>query len=681
MRTPNPSSFVKFYGWLLLILLAAVFLRLYNLSIIPPGLTHDEADHGITAWGIANEGVRDIYFTIGYGREPLYDYVTAALMTVLGSTYLAGRIIAVYSSILLIAAMFAWVRRAFDHPTALLTVAGLAVSFWPVMAGRQALRSTLLPTLFALAVTLFWLGLVKVEKRRQNLNIAGLNPLLLFTAAGIFLGLTIYTYIPARGLWFIFPALLLYFFFVNKTLLRRLLLPTGLMLLIMFFIAAPLLLYLAAHPTSELRIQQLATPLFSAASGDWSLITGNIQQSLRLFFLEGDAAWRYNISGKPLLGPLMGLFFLAGFIIAIWYAFFRKAKGQGKSDRHYGPAAFLALAWLIAGVLPVLITGSNLAMTQAIGMQPVLYLFPALALSAAGQMKIGAKLLFMRRWVSIGLALFFLGSAVITYRDYFIIWANDPEVRVQYESTLSTALAFLNKAGNGPVAISTITPNRYHSPAVAQMLLRNEAVSLRWFDARNSLLLPDLGDGLILIPGFTPLPPALERFFSLAELQETMPLRESDLDRPLAIYRVDGKEMLADWEAQLTSSTVQFGGKITLLGYDLRPSTIAPGGKTELVTLWQTDSPLEDAVLFAHVLGDDGIPFAQKDQLGVPGFTWQQGSLFLQLHELEIPPESVPGQYPVVVGVYTQPDGKRLSLSGPNEEGDLFHITDLTITR
>ncbi len=74
--------------WRLLILLTAVFLRLYKLATIPPGLTHDEADHGITAWSIANDGVRDLYFTIGYGREPLYDYITAVLMKITGPTTL-----------------------------------------------------------------------------------------------------------------------------------------------------------------------------------------------------------------------------------------------------------------------------------------------------------------------------------------------------------------------------------------------------------------------------------------------------------------------------------------------------------------------------------------------------------------------------------------------------------------
>jgi hypothetical protein len=155
-----------YLAWMLLVLLTAVSLRLFSLATIPPGLTHDEADHGITAWSIVN-GARALYFTIGYGREPLYDYATAVLMRFLGPTYLAGRLTAVYFSLILIAGMAAWVRRAFGWQTAVLAAAGLAVSFWPVMTARQSLRSITLPALFVLVVYLFWRGL---EENGMRIN-------------------------------------------------------------------------------------------------------------------------------------------------------------------------------------------------------------------------------------------------------------------------------------------------------------------------------------------------------------------------------------------------------------------------------------------------------------------------------------------------------------------------------
>ena len=79
------------YAWLVIILLVASALRFHDISNVPPGMTHDEADHGLDAWGVV-QGERPIYFTVGYGREPLFDYSTAVLMSFMGPSYLAGRL-------------------------------------------------------------------------------------------------------------------------------------------------------------------------------------------------------------------------------------------------------------------------------------------------------------------------------------------------------------------------------------------------------------------------------------------------------------------------------------------------------------------------------------------------------------------------------------------------------------
>jgi hypothetical protein len=674
MSISEPSSRVRHYGWLLLILLAALFLRLHKIVEVPPGLTHDEADHGITAWSIISEGVRDIYFTIGYGREPLYDYATALLMAFLGPTFLAGRITAVFISLILIAGMVAWVWRAFDGQTALLTAAGLAVGFWPVMSGRQALRSILLPSLFVLAVALFWRGLELVSTEKTPSTNKSRRSLLLFLVAGILLGLTFYTYIPARALWIIFPVLLGYLFFTRRSLFRRAWSRTGLMLIVMFLMALPLLLFLERNAAAEVRIQQLATPLTAAAGGDFGPLLQNIQGSMRLFASEGDMAWRYNIAGRPLLGPLMGFLFLAGVMLAVWYAFKRR------SDLHYGAASFLALSWLFAGFLPVLVTGPELSMTQAIGMQPLLYLFPALTLLAFGQVTIGGKRVAGSRWASVGLFLLFVATAVITYRDYFIAWANSPEVRVQYETTMATAMDYLNTHGDGVVAVSSITPDRYHSPALGRMLLRNDAVELRWFDARTSVLLPQMDMGRVLISGFTPLPAMLEGYFSTAVLEETLPMRETDLDRPLNIYVVNQPEMSKEWQKRLVAVDASFADAVELLGFDLQTGKVAPGAEVQIVTLWHVKQPLEDAVIFTHVVAPEGAPIAQADQIGVPSYAWHPGDLFLQLHQFTIPPDTPAGSYPLAFGIYTQTDGVRMPLTGGSQTGDLFTVTNLVVT-
>jgi len=137
------------------ILLIAAFLRLYRLDAIPPGWTHDEAGHGHDAIVILN-GARPIYETVGYGREPLYDYVVAGLMALIGPTSFALRLVSVAFGLATLVMTFVWARRAFDSPTALAAVALQAASFWSLATSRQALRSTLLPALFTAAIYFYW---------------------------------------------------------------------------------------------------------------------------------------------------------------------------------------------------------------------------------------------------------------------------------------------------------------------------------------------------------------------------------------------------------------------------------------------------------------------------------------------------------------------------------------------
>jgi hypothetical protein len=663
--------------WLLLILLTAVFLRLYAITDAPPGLTHDEADHGITAWEIVN-GMRGVYFTIGYGREPLFDYATAGLMSLIGPTYLAVRLTAVYASLLMIAGMAAWIRRAFDAPTALLTAAGLAVGFWPVMAGRQALRSIMLPALFALAVLLWWQGMERLKINDSRLKVNLKSSIINLFFAGLLLGGTFYTYIPARVMWGVFPVVLLFAALWQRPFFRQVWVGTAVMLVIAFLTASPLFLYLAANPAVEVRIDELSVPLAAAAEGNFQPLLRNATASLRLFSVEGDSTWRYNIPGRPFLQPVMGILFYAGIIIALLKII------QNKDQAARG--SFLALAWLAAGLSPVLVTGPELSMTQAIGMQPVLYLFPALTLVAAADLVMSRGAGVQRSWgdafspllprssallLILSVLILYLATAVSTYRAYFINWANAPEVRVQYEATMVAAMDYLNELGAGETAVSTITPHAYHSPAIARLTLYNENVNLHWFDGQRSLLLPPDEESTIILPGFTPLPPPLAAYFDTAVLIDSLPLRPTDEDRPLDIYRVNGAAMRADWQEQFTTETapIDFGGAVIFLGYELITVPISSGELVQVATLWQVERPLPGAVLFTHLLGDDGQPIAQADRLDVPGELWQAGDWFIQLHEFVVPVGTAVGDYPLTVGVYTCPggvpcpDGQRLTTS------------------
>ena len=431
------------------------------------------------------------------------------------------------------------------------------------MAARQGLRSITLPALFTLALYFFWRGLRRLEigpfgfaqgkdwrlETHRSL-ITDYRLLITFLMSGLLLGLTFYTYIPARGLWLLFPALLVVGSLWQRGWLRRAWLGTAVTLLVAGLVAWPLLAYLRANPTAEVRIDELSVPLTAVLQGDFSLLWANIKGGLAIFTVAGDTAWRYNIPERPLLGPVMGGLFYLGIGLALWQVASGRSQVRGLVSANGRLAYAAALIWLLGGLAPVLITGPELSMTQGMGMQPVVYLLVALAVDWIWRLEIGDWRLGAS--VGVGVLLLFGGTAVFTAQDYFGTWANAPEVRVQYESTMVAALDYLAGQGVADAAtstslsasVSTITPGPFHTPALAQMVLPTDMPEPRWFDGRGSLIVPNAEESLLIFSGFAPLPEALQPYLATAVLQDTLPLRPDDADRPIWVYRVAPDEAM-----------------------------------------------------------------------------------------------------------------------------------------
>ena len=102
---------------------------------------------------------------------------------------------------------------------------------------------------------------------------------------------------------------------------------------------------------------------------------------------------------------------------------------------------------------------------------------------------------------------------------------------------------------------------------MAALTLHNPAVQPRWFDGRESLLLPDAAEATLVIPGFTPVPPALQPYLAAVQLLEELPLRPDDLDRPIRLYSVDGPAASAAALVRMTPANGQpaFGDNLEFM--------------------------------------------------------------------------------------------------------------------
>jgi hypothetical protein len=680
------------------ILFVAFALRVWQLASVPPGLTHDEAGHGHDAAYVL-EGIRPIYFTVGYGREPLFDYLNAGLVAGMGASIFTLRFAAACWGMIALAATYRAARLAFDRQTALLALALMAVSFWPLATSRQALRSALLPGEMALAVALF---LQLQEHGRSKVGSGDFSrpakrKWLLVIGLGLVLAASLYTYIPARALWLMFPLAALIPAALNwnregakQTPVSRSKIDVSrftqhalrttlyvfISILLAFTLASPLFFYLFQHPEAEQRIGMLSEPLAALQNGDPSPLFANARETLLAFFLpgHGDHFLAYTIPGKPLFDPITFLLFLAGLLILVYHLVTPSPLHPVTPTPPHPHTPALLTLWLLLGLAPALVTGPEALTTRLIGAQPILYVLPALALSrimkAVGKWQAAAsrgKLSFAVRLSSFVLVVLFFASIVVsTARDYFVTWGQSPDVRAAYQSTLIAMLKTLD----GPAVISTVYPSAPHDPYIAELITSQET---RWVDGRLGLLIPANAEFQLLVPASTPLHPSFARF---ARPVQTVALRPDDLDPFFALYRL---QMPSFREMGIFISRegrpmgeANFNNAVELLDSRWSADSYKPGDVVELTTIWWIADPARlgpvhppafktDLNLFTHVLNPDGTIFLQRDSLDAPSWDWQHiGDTVIQIHQFAIPADAAPGEYVAEVGLYDRITGDRL---------------------
>lgn len=638
---------------ILLLLLVAFLLRTHQLTEIPPGLTHDEANHGREGISIL-AGNLALFFPLNYGSEPLYSYTVAAHMALLGRGLFALRLVNVFFGLLAIAATYLWGKIVFGRPTAWLAAALMALTFWPLASSREALRAGMMPFFTAGAVFFFWLMLrtVRSDSRLQSNRWLILG----FTLC---LAATLYNYLAARVVWLLFPAFLLYLALLHRPLFRRSWRPALIGLVLAGLSTIPMFLYLERHPEAQTRLQMFGGTMQRFFAGDVVPLLQNAGEALLAFIWPGvgDKFLAYNIPGRPVFDIASALFFVVGVVVCLW--------------RWRRPAYAFLLLWFLVGVTPSLITGPTANTTRNVGAMPAAVLLPAVGFITLLRMAAA-------RWpqartvgaVLAGVWLIFAGW-VASY-DYFVRWAQSPDVRSAYQHTLVEQLTWLNQnRPEEPVVISSVYPGAPHNPSIA-LVLADRPQQLRWVDARQGMLIP-AQEALLLVPAATPLHPAFE---PLVEPLQTFQLREDDLNPTYTLARLHAPPV-----AQAQSRPVSFGQgqpALTLLESRWLNETVQPGEVAELLTVWRVDDPSgvgplqpaiegTDVVLFTHVLDSSGQILVQQDRIDAPSWDWQAGDTVVQIHQLWLPPETAPGEYQSMVGVYDRDSGQRLPLLAGEE--------------
>ncbi|NIO70302.1 MAG: hypothetical protein GTN71_15070 [Anaerolineae bacterium] len=626
---------------LILILLVAAAFRLYHLDLVPPGLQHDEIFKAKGALRIL-DGTLLVFSEPNAGELPLFMYLVALSFQLLGKNLLAIRLAAVACGLAGILACWLLARELFGRWVGLLSAAFLAVSFWHVFDSRVGLEPIMVPLMATLSFYFLWLGLHRGGYR-------------FFALAGLCLGLSTYTYqsgvlVPVTALLFV-----LYLLVVDKGLVRKHLEGLVLLFAIALLVFAPLGHYVLTHyQTSMARVGQLSHHFNLLLSGDPRPVLEDGLKVAGMFSWQGDPEWRYNVAGRPVFDWITSVAFYAGLLICV----LRIKKPQ------YG----LLLLWLPVNLLASAVTPPSPSSLRALGAIVPIYLMPALAIVALGRW--AAKRRGMVGAYGVGVAtVVLLGfTAASTYRDYFVIWAQNDEVRRVYRADLAEVARYLStQEESGTVCISAHFAADLDQEAFYFALGRGWSV--KWFNGRSALIFPSealqqrtfpSGDVTYVFPATSLLDEEmLERFFG-----HLTPAKEAlDPQGRLAFlaYRLGASEMSALRSVQPQYPlAANLGGQLELLGYDL-PSSVQAGQTVRLVLYYRIPSELggrRNYSFFAHLVDGRDYLWGQDDAFGYPTSNWYGGDMAVQWLDVSVPPDAPPRSYHLKVGLYDQDRGQ-----------------------
>lgn len=449
---------------LIFTLLVAAALRLWQLHLLPPGLYFDEAFNGLDANALLAGARVPVFYTSNGGREPLFIDLSALAIGAMGRTPMALRLVSASTGSLTIALLLPigrWMladggrkdeagARTTIAWAALIAATGLAVLYWHVSLSRLGFRAVLLPATSALAIGYFWCAW-KDARRRD------------FAWAGVWLAVTLYTYLAARLL----PLVIVTF--VGVELLvdvygawrrgqrfwprwRERLAGLGILVLVALLLAAPLLLTLLRDPALLLtRVGD--TSLFAAPREGVTLLQAGAANGwafVRSLYVQGDDNLRHNLPGRPVNDWLQAALLSAGLLTA--------------AVQIRRPYARLLLIWLGVMALPAVLSTQPVHSLRAAGVLPPLALLYGLGALGVADLP-GARMRRPERqarraprMLAVIWAALLLFSGWQTATAYFQRWARDPALggyfQVDQQLAASRAKALLADFDAPPMLIS-----------------------------------------------------------------------------------------------------------------------------------------------------------------------------------------------------------------------------------
>lgn len=650
------------------IVLVAAFLRLYRIDSLPPGDGYDPAYYGLDALSILR-GARPIFLPENYGREPMFSYLVAAFFAVFGVSPKAIYTASATVGILTIPAVYLMAEELFAGEEGLLAQFGgllaalaMAISYWHLNWSRLGVRAILVPFFLVLTLYCLWRGLHTGSRWA-------------FVGSGLFLGLGMYTYQAFRAL-----PLLVVLAFVYAALSRGIRNPVssekpgfylvnlGLVVVVSLIVFAPLGYYFLTHPGSFFqRIEQTIVVGSSVeAHSESHGLYEQVKDTLLMFNFHGDEWPKTNLPGRPALDPFLSIAFFLGIGVSL----FRIRK----------PPYLFLLTWLVVMTIPAFLAQYGPAAKRAIGTLPAAVTLVAVGTlvswdgarrRAAGRSTAWARALPAAAAVLIGAG--FLYTGIVTYRDYFIVWGQNPDLFTHFEAGESAIGRYVGQLpAPERVYISPVPPNH---PSV--LFNSQEREGLRGFNGRVCVVAPERtaqDTTWVIVPRDDKNSlDLLARYYPRGGIVGEGPLHYNE---PFFL----AYEVAAGVEAHVEPAhplQANFDNQIQLLGYDLDSFTYQPGDTLQLFLYYRRLGPIEkDYTVSTQLLGPhnpatNGPLWAQDDsepcRRFYPTSTWDAGEIVRDKYTIAVPADAPPGDYTLITGFYNWHTLERLPVLGAGQ--------------
>jgi 4-amino-4-deoxy-L-arabinose transferase-like glycosyltransferase len=643
------------------LLLAAAFLRWVAWQAAPPGLRYDETTVVYEADEI-RAGARPIYMD-GSAEEALYHYLFAAAQDLIAPHLFTLRWLSAALSLVGVAAVYTLGRRMFNPRVGILAAAIATGAFWSLLYSRLGLRIIALTPFVVLAMLFLWRGFTRARRRD-------------FIISGVLFGLSAYTYSAARMLLVVFIGFPIMLAVFDRPFLRK----HGFNFALTVFTAALLVLPLAYHiatvPAAERRLGEVEGPLDALAQGDVQPLINSTLITAGMFIATGDPEWLYNIPNRPVFDLLTGAIFFGAVMLSL--------------RRLRQPAYALVLIWLLAGLLPAMLTWPAASNSHSFLAQTPAFLLAAIGLDAlaARWPKYGGILIVMV------LAVFFTVSLV----DYFGRWATDDTVRREHQAGIVQIARQTDQLpAERPVVFSSGEVTHWNPWSVTAFRLTAPLgyTATRWLDARSSFIFPQGQTDLTLINAALDDQPApldarlAEDLFPVVEplVTSSASYSATHLVSSLSTRLITLTQAAVAVGAGPISSSISlpldFGDRLELIGYEVRRPIVAPGKNIRLTSYWRAkDRGAEPLSFFVHVLDAQGNLAAQWDGYTYAPYNVQPGDIIAQVHFIPIPANFAEGTYRLQLGLYQALTGERVPIVIAGQPvGDQIWLQPIEISR